>query len=139
MKDYVVYTDGAYSSARNCGGVGIIILKDDQVILEYNRAYPNTTNNRMEIEAVITALKCIQKEVNSFTIYTDSMYVIGCAVEGWQRKKNQDLWNKFDKIYEKANKLCPNIIFKHVKGHDGNEYNERVDKLAVNAYLNYYE
>jgi ribonuclease HI len=61
------------------------------------------------------------------------MYVIGCATLGWKRKKNINLWNEFDKELERVSKLCSDITFKHVKGHDSNYWNNYVDKLAVEA------
>lgn len=134
MNNYIIYTDGAYSSKRNQGGVGIVILKDDKLIQRFNKAYKNTTNNRMELIAVITALKAVQKEINSLIIYTDSMYVIGCATLDWKRKKNILLWKVFDEALEKAQSLVKSqITFEHVKGHEGDKYNEICDTLAVRA------
>lgn len=134
MNDYIVYTDGAYSSKRNQGGIGIVILKDDVVVQKFNKAYKNTTNNRMELIAVITALMAVKKEINSLTIYSDSMYVIGCATLGWKRKKNVLLWKVFDESFEKAKSFVKSEIkFEHVKGHEGDKYNEMCDNLAVRA------
>lgn len=87
----------------------------------------------MELWAVIVGLKLIQKPLDSLIIVTDSMYVIGCASKGWKRKKNVRLWNEFDSELERIKALCPNIKFQHVKGHNGNEWNEYCDKLAVSA------
>lgn len=134
MSNYIIYTDGAYSSKRDQGGVGIVILRDGQLIQKFNKAFKKTTNNRMELRAVIFALQAIQKEIDSLTIYSDSMYVIGCATLGWKRKKNQVLWKLYDEVFEKAQTLVKNPIeFKHVKGHDGDKYNEICDNLAVRA------
>ncbi len=130
---YVVYTDGAYSSSRDQGGIGIVILKERKLILRYSKMYKNTTNNRMELGAIITAMKAIKKPIDSVIIYTDSMYCIGCASLGWKRKKNQLLWKIFDEEFKRVSKLCPKIEFRHVKGHEGNYYNEMCDKLAVKA------
>lgn len=90
----------------------------------------STTNNRMEIIAVIEALKEHTKEVEEnkevkFTIYSDSQYVINCATGKFKRHKNLDLW----KEYEDALK-GKNVSFVWVRGHDGNEFNEKVDFLA---------
>ena len=131
--NYVLYTDGAYSSLRDQGGIGLIILKDDKKILEYSRMYKGVTNNVMELGAVIIGLKAIKNCINSLIIFTDSMYVIGCATKGWKRSKNKSLWKEFDKQFQRVQTLCSNIEFKHVKGHNGNMYNEEVDKLAVKA------
>ena len=130
---YTVFTDGAYSSARDQGGVGIVILKDGLEILRYSNMYKKTTNNQMELGAIIIALRMIKGEIDSLVIYTDSQYCIGCAVQGWKRKKNKAMWEEFDKQYNRVKKLCPDIRFIHVKGHAGNKYNEIVDKLAVSA------
>lgn len=130
---YITYTDGAYSSARDQGGVGIVILKDGKEVLRYSNMYKKTTNNQMELGAIIIALRMIKGEIDSLTIYSDSQYCIGCAVQGWKRKKNKAMWEEFDKQYERVKKLCPDIRFIHVKGHVGNKYNEIVDKLAVSA------
>ena len=131
--NYVLYTDGAYSSLRDQGGIGLIILKDDKKILEYSRMYKGVTNNVMELGAVIIGLKAIKNCINSLIIFTDSMYVIGCATKGWKRSKNKSLWKEFDKQFQRVQTLCSNIEFKHVKGHNGDMYNEEVDKLAVKA------
>lgn len=131
--NYVLYTDGAYSSLRDQGGVGLIILKDNKKILEYSRMYKGVTNNIMELGAVIIGLKAIKNCIDSLVIFTDSMYVIGCATKGWKRSKNKSLWREFDKQFQRVQELCPNIEFRHVKGHNGDLYNEEVDKLAVKA------
>ena len=133
MSKLTIYTDGAYSSLRDQGGVGIVILEDDKKILEYSNKYNRTTNNQMELGAVIIALRIIKNNYDSIIIYTDSQYVIGCATLGWKRKKNVKLWQEFDKQYARVKELCSDIIFEHVKGHDGNIWNEYCDKIAVKA------
>lgn len=133
MINYECYTDGAYSSARNQGGVGVVFIRNGEKVFEYSRGFKNTTNNRMEITAALMVLKSIKVPVDNMTIYTDSMYVIGCATLGWKRKKNIPLWKIFDTELERVSKLCPNIKFQHVKGHSENQWNNYVDKLAVNA------
>lgn len=131
--NYICFTDGAYSSSRDQGGVGIVILKDGKEVLRYSNMYKKTTNNQMELGAIIIALRMIKGKINSLTVCSDSQYCIGCAVQGWKRKKNKIMWKEFDKQYERVKKLCPDIRFIHVKGHDGNKHNEIVDKLAVTA------
>lgn len=133
MAQYDVYTDGAYSSAKKQGGVGLVCVKDDKVILRYNKMYKDTTNNRMEVQAAITAMLCVKKPIDKLVIHSDSMYLIGCATLGWKRSKNQDLWATYDKVYEQASKLCKSIEFVHVKGHNGDTFNSIADKLAVEA------
>ena len=123
-----VYTDGAYSSSRNQGGLGIVFIKDDKVIAKFSKTYKNTTNNRMELMAVIIALQSIKDE-NEITIYSDSMYVIGTATLGWKRKKNLDLWEKYDAVIDSFK----TVTFKHVKGHSTNVFNNLCDEMAVAA------
>lgn len=132
-KIYSVYTDGAYSSLRDQGGIGIVILKGDKSILEYSNMYKRTSNNQMELGAIIIALRMIKESIDSLKIYTDSQYCIGCATKGWKRKKNIPLWNEFDKELNRVKSLCSDIQFIHIKGHSGSKYNEIVDKLAVKA------
>ena len=123
-----VYTDGAYSSSRNQGGLGIVFIKDNKVIAKFSKTYKNTTNNRMELMAIITALQSIKDE-NEITIYSDSMYVIGTATQGWKRKKNLDLWEKYDAVIDSFK----TVTFKHVKGHSTNVFNNLCDEMAVAA------
>lgn len=133
MTQYILITDGAYSSARDQGGIGLVFLKNGEKILEYSKMYKGVTNNMMELGAVIVGLRLIKNPIDSLTIITDSMYVIGCATKGWKRKKNAKLWQEFDSQYERVKALCPDIRFEHVKGHDGDKWNEYCDKLAVKA------
>lgn len=127
-----IYTDGAYSSLRDMGGYAFVVLKDEEKIYSYFFNEPNTTNNRMEIQAVISALNWLYE--NNYTeeeisIYTDSMYVIGSMTKNWKRNKNVELFSELDDVFLKFK----NVIFKHIKGHSGDKYNELCDKLAVIA------
>lgn len=136
--NYILITDGAYSSSRNQGGYALLFVKDNEPIFEFSKMVSNTTNNRMELTAIIVGLKAIKKPIDSLLIVSDSMYCIGTATLNWKRKKNQDLWKIFDKEFERVSKLCSNINFKHVNGHqkDNTEFtkwNNRVDRLAVSA------
>ena len=128
-----IYTDGACHSSTKIGGIGIVFTKNNQIIYKFNKKFTDTTNNRMEILAIIYALHAISKHIDIINIYSDSQYEIGCIVKNWVRKKNTDLWQLFDKVYSKAKILCPNIQFNWVKGHDINEFNNVADKLAVEA------
>ncbi len=130
MLEYTVYTDGAYSSMRDQGGCGIVILKNDIVVKTFSKCYRKTTNNRMELLAVILSLSMI-RTAELITIISDSQYVIGCASMGWKRNKNTDLWKLYDE--QKHRLQNTKIKFQHVKGHAGDEYNEMCDKLAVEA------
>ena len=127
-----VYTDGAYSSSRDMGGFAFVVLENKEKIYSYFFNESNTTNNRMEITAVLKALywlKEVGKLNEDIIIYTDSMYVIGSMTKNWKRNKNVDLFTELDNIY----KQFKTIVFMHVKGHSGDKYNELCDKLAVIA------
>ncbi len=118
-----LYTDGSCTPNPGKGGWAFIAVFDDFDIEDSGKS-ENTTNNIMEMTAVIEGLSTFPEE-KEFTVYSDSQYVINCAQGKWQRKKNIDLWQKYDKI--SRNKK---ITFVWVKGHSGDHYNERVDKLA---------
>lgn len=130
----VIYTDGSYSSARDQGGLAFVAVQDDLEVYRYSKAYKKVTNNKMELGAVILALASIKKPIDSLTIKTDSMYVIGCATKGWKRKKNVSLWEQFDKVLQKAQALVKTEIkFEWVEGHASNSFNNLCDSLAVAA------
>lgn len=123
MSRLTIYTDGSCSPNPGKGGWAFVaILPDCECHVNGGDKY--TTNNVMEITAVIEALREF-KHIEKFHIYTDSTYVLNCAQGKWQRKKNADLWKKYDS-YSKGK----DIIFEWVKAHNGNHYNELVDKLA---------
>ena len=128
-----IYTDGACHSSTKIGGIGVVFVKNNKIIYKFNKQFTDTTNNKMEILAIIYALHAISKPIDIINIYSDSQYAIGCITKNWTRKKNTDLWQLFDKVYSKAKILCPNILFNGVKGHDINEFNNISDKLAVEA------
>ena len=126
---YTLITDGAYSPMRNQGGVGIIILDDEGYeVLEYSKTFKDTTSQQMELMACIIGLESIS-EPEEINVITDSSYLIGCASLGWKRKKNIELWERYDKIA----KFHKSIHFNWQKGHSDHEYNNRCDKLAVTA------
>lgn len=128
MSTYRVYTDGAYSSARNQGGIGFVILKDDKEVARYSKMYKNSTNQRMEQMAAIVALESITTP-SEVTIVSDSQYVVCTYTKNWKRKANLDLWKRFDAAIAFHTK----VGFLWVKGHDKDEYNNIADKLASNA------
>lgn len=128
MSTYRVYTDGAYSSARNQGGIGFVILKDDKEVARYSKMYKNSTNQRMEQMAAIVALESISTP-SEVTIVSDSQYVVCTYTKNWKRKANLDLWKRFDAAIAFHTK----VEFLWVKGHDKDEYNNIADKLASNA------
>lgn len=118
-----IYTDGSCIPNPGQGGWGYIALHFDMEIHMSGKAR-KSTNNRMELMAVVQALKDHPK-CKKFTFFTDSMYVLNCASKKWSRKKNRDLWELYSKYsYKKF------IEWKKVKAHSGDKYNELVDKLA---------
>ena len=124
-----VYSDGAYSSSRDQGGWAFVVLKDREKISQGFGGVKKTTNNRMEIQSAMEALKYLKAEgISEFKIYSDSMYLIGTMTLNWKKKKNVDLWIEMDEL---VNGL--NITWEHVKGHEGDKYNEHCDMLAVHA------
>lgn len=129
-----IYTDGASSGNPGPGGYGAILRKD-QHYKEIAEGFRKTTNNRMELLAVIAALESIKMPNQHVKIYSDSKYVIDTVEKGWlfnwlktdfKGKKNKDLWLRFYAVYKKHN-----IKFQWVKGHAGHPENERCDDLAV--------
>ena len=128
----VIYTDGACHVTTKIGGIGVVFTKDNKLTHTYSKQFTNVTNNQMELLAIIYALSAV-REVNQVTIYSDSQYVLGCITKGWKRKKNAELWHKFDEVYARTLKICPDIKFEWVKGHDASIFNNMADKLAVEA------
>lgn len=126
---YIIYTDGAYSSSRNQGGIAFIIFNENmEEIISYSNTYKDTTNNQMEMMACMVALESI-KVPSKIKIYTDSMYVIGQATLNWKRNKNKELWQRFETALDFHEK----VEFQHTRGHSEDEINNRCDKLAVAA------
>ena len=139
---YTAYTDGAYSSAKDSGGIGICIIKQEsenseiQEVTRISKQFKSTTNSRMEVKAIINALKCIESYIDEYIIISDSMYALCCSglfEKVWKRKLNLDLWSEFDSVYNEKKKLIGKITLKWVKGHNGDKYNEIADSLAQNA------
>ena len=133
-----IFTDGASRGNPGPGGYGTI-LKYKQFEKELTAGFRKTTNNRMELMAVIAGLEALKTENIPVTIYSDSKYVVDAVekkwVFGWQKKgfsgkANADLWTKFLSLYRKYN-----IKFVWVKGHAGHPENERCDQLAVASAL----
>lgn len=139
MAKVTVYTDGGASGNPGPGGWGAVLISGKH-IKEMNGGFRLTTNNRMELLAVIKALEAMKNPGTEVTIYSDSKYVVdavskkwvfGWIKKGFKGKKNPDLWKRFLKIY-----AVHKVDFVWVKGHAGNELNERADRLAVSAYEN---
>ena len=134
--DITIYTDGASSGNPGPGGYGVV-MKYGRHRLELSEGFRLTTNNRMELLAVIAGLEALKKPGSNVVVYTDSKYVADAVEKGWifrweskafKKKKNPDLWIRFLKIYRKHN-----IRFVWIKGHDNNPENELCDKMAVDA------
>lgn len=132
-----IYTDGASRGNPGRGGYGVVLLWGRHK-KELSKGYRLTTNNRMELMAVIAALEALKKNNLKLVIHSDSNYVVKAVMEGWLKKwiktnfkgniKNRDLWEK----YHELSKLH-HIHFKWVKGHAENLYNNRCDVLATEA------
>ena len=130
MKTYRAFTDGSCKPNPGIGGFAIVIVnKEGQVTAELSDAEENSTNNRMELMAVIAAIR-IFSNAESACIISDSKYVINTINKGWKRHKNKDLWEIFDK--ELASSDC-SLVFAWVKGHADNVHNNRADLLAQRA------
>ena len=129
-----MYTDGAARGNPGRGGYGTVLIYN-QHRKELSAGYRKTTNNRMELLAVIVGLEALKKPDSSVRIYSDSQYVVDAInkkwVWNWQKKnfkdkKNADLWKRFLKIYPKHD-----VEISWIKGHSGIPENERCDELAV--------
>ena len=132
-----IYTDGACSGNPGPGGYGVILeFKGHKK--ELSEGYRETTNNRMELLAVIVGLEALKQDDLEVTIYSDSQYVVDAVQKGWvwnwiktsfKGKKNADLWKRFITTYKRQK-----VKFVWLKGHAGHPENERCDILAVEAY-----
>ncbi len=136
-----IYTDGACSGNPGPGGYGVILIGEQGHRKELSQGYKRTTNNRMELLGVITALEslkvpCIVK------VYTDSQYIVKAIQEGWLNNWVKKNWRKADKqpVMNKDLWQCMlmlleqhTVTFHWTKGHAGDPLNERCDELAVNA------
>jgi ribonuclease HI len=131
-----IYTDGASSGNPGPGGFGVVLISGKHR-LEKSAGFRLTTNNRMELMAVIEGLEALKMPDSRVVVYTDSKYVADSVEKGWvlqweykafKKKKNQDLWIRFLKAYRKHK-----VRFVWIKGHANNIENEICDRLAVNA------
>ena len=136
-----IYTDGSSIGNPGPGGYGIIMLSEDgEYKKEFSQGFKITTNNRMELLAVIVSLEKLKFKNCTVTIYTDSKYVTDAVEKGWlfdwvkkdfKNKKNPDLWRRFLEIYKNHK-----VKFQWIKGHNNDFYNERCDFLANLAAKN---
>jgi ribonuclease HI len=134
--EIIMYTDGAASGNPGPGGYGTVLISG-QHRKDLSEGYRLTTNNRMELLAVIAGLEALKTENCSVTIYSDSKYVVDAVTKGWvftwqkkgfKGKKNPDLWKRFLIIYPKHK-----VTFQWIKGHANIPGNEIADQLAVEA------
>ncbi len=133
-----VYTDGACSGNPGKGGYGILMeWVGKPYKKEFSEGFRLTTNNRMELLAVIVALEQLKKEGIEVIVYSDSKYVVDSVEKKWvfnwvkkgfKDKKNADLWRRFLLVYKKHE-----VKFQWIKGHNEHPQNERCDQLAVKA------
>jgi ribonuclease HI len=136
QQQLIIYTDGAARGNPGRGGYGIV-LKWGEVHKELSQGFRLTTNNRMELMAVIVALQQLKKDGLNVTIYSDSSYVVDAVEKGWlnnwikkgfKDKKNPDLWMQYAAVAARHR-----VRFVWVKGHANNAYNNRCDVLATTA------
>jgi len=134
--EITIYTDGAASGNPGPGGFGTILIYGRHR-LEKSEGFRLTTNNRMELMAVIAGLEALKKAGSRVVVYTDSRYVADAVEKGWvfqweakgfKKRKNPDLWQRFLKVYRKHH-----VRFVWIKGHDNIPENEKCDRLAVEA------
>ena len=132
----IIYTDGSAKGNPGKGGYGVVMLSG-KYRKEISAGFVLTTNNRMELLAVIVGLENIKKEHSDVIVYSDSKYVVNAVEKGWlfnwqnkgfKGKKNPDLWDRFLSVYKRHS-----VKFVWVKGHNNNVENERCDTLAVSA------
>lgn len=135
MNEVIIYTDGAAKGNPGNGGYGTVLIAGGH-IKKLSQGYTLTTNNRMELLAVIAGLEALNRKCN-VKIFSDSKYVVDSVEKGWvfgwlkkgfKGKKNPDLWRRFLTVYKEHN-----VKLNWVKGHAGNKYNEICDQLAVAA------
>lgn len=138
MKTVTIYTDGSCLGNPGPGGWGAILMYDSHK-KEISGGEANTTNNRMELLGVITALETL-KEPCKVELYSDSKYVVDSLQKGWAKSWRARGWRKADKkpalnpdLWERLLKLCDyhSVTLHWVKGHAENEFNNRCDQLAV--------
>ncbi len=134
MSTIKIFTDGSAKGNPGPGGYGIV-MRFGEKEKEISQGYRLTTNNRMELMAVIVALESLKTDKHPISIYSDSKYVIDSITKGWvfgwekknfKGKKNIDLWKRYLKLHPKFK-----INYTWVKGHNGHPENERCDVLAV--------
>jgi ribonuclease HI len=137
--EITIYTDGSASGNPGPGGYGVVLISGRHR-LEKSEGYKLTTNNRMELMAVIAGLEALKIPGSNVVVYTDSKYISDAVSKGWvfqweskafKKKKNPDLWLRFLKIYRQHT-----VRFVWIKGHSSIPENERCDQMAVESSKN---
>ncbi|MCC6881430.1 MAG: ribonuclease HI [Verrucomicrobiales bacterium] len=135
-----IYTDGACSGNPGPGGYGVVLIYKT-VRKEMKRGFLRTTNNRMELRAVIAGLEELKRPCHA-RVYSDSQYVVNAMTKGWAKGWKRRGWRKTDgsprlnaDLFEQLLDLCDQhaVVFEWVRGHAGHAENERCDALAVAA------
>ena len=123
-----IYTDGScIKNPNGPGGYGVIMIDNEKREWHLSDYDGCTTNNRMELKAVIEGIKLLEKGDKICKVYSDSKLTINCCSGIWKRKANLDLWKEYDDVSKGKS-----IDFVWIKAHNGNYYNELVDKMAYN-------
>ena len=139
--EIVIYTDGGARFNPGPGGFGVVMMENGER-QEFFGGYRLTTNNRMELMGCIVALRHLKQTAKTVTLYSDSQYVVNGITKGWARGWRRNGWVKSDKklavnpdLWAELLELSEEIKvdFRWVKGHAGNEHNERCDELAVSS------
>lgn len=121
----IIYTDGSCLGNPGNGGWSFLVKDSDHYFI-VSGAEKNTTNNRMELMAIVKALEFATQQ--KYEIFTDSKLTLNCATGVWKRKANLDLWSEYDKLCKKYD-----LKWTWIKAHNGTEFNEIVDKAARDA------
>ena len=141
MQTAQIYCDGACSGNPGAGGWGAVVLYEDGSVNELSGGEKDTTNNRMELMAAIEGLSYLSSPTK-VSLYSDSSYLVNCFKQGWMTKwksngwknskgeavANRELWEALDTLLQNHE-----ADWNWVKGHNGNQYNEMADRLAVRA------
>lgn len=156
MRELKCYTDGGYSHLKDVGAWGVCVITESEV-LKTSGAEFHTTNNRMEMLAVLNGMRqCVpilknNRNINKLRIYSDSAYIVNCIkckwyanwiLNGWKTSKgedvkNPDLWKRILRGIQIFKQKGIEVEFEKVKGHSGDSFNEECDRLAKDAINKY--
>lgn len=152
--EYIIYTDGACSGNPGPGGYAFVVNVNNHTLLKVSGCKAHTTNNEMELTAIVKSLKHLIRMHNDFsncvfTIRSDSAYCVNAITQGWpfawrannwltsrnDEVKNRELWEEYCVIHDSLGKKNIEVRAEKVKGHSGNKFNELVDQAARKAIL----